>query len=48
MDLTLDDVRQLALELWLVQREATALRAENEQLRAQLLTAPGQAEPGGD
>ncbi|MEU7972162.1 hypothetical protein AB0B48_08970 [Micromonospora sp. NPDC049089] len=35
MDLTLDDVRQLALELWLAQREAALLRAENAQLRAQ-------------
>jgi len=38
VDLTLDDVRQLALELWLAQREAALLRAENARLRAQAST----------
>lgn len=33
MELTIDDVRQLALELWLAQRENAALREANEGLR---------------
>ncbi|MCX5119218.1 hypothetical protein OG992_18695 [Micromonospora sp. NBC_00362] len=57
MDLTLDDVRQLALELWLAQREAAMLRAENAQLRAQASSldqpeprnrACGEVHPGED
>ena len=33
MELTIDDVRQLALELWLAQRENAQLREANEGLR---------------
>lgn len=36
MEITLDDLRQMALELWLAQREAAVLRAENAALREQL------------
>ncbi len=48
MDLTLDDVRQLALELWLAQREAAMLRAENARLRAAATTTSptGEADAG--
>jgi len=33
VELTIDDVRQLALELWLAQRENATLREANELLR---------------
>ncbi|MEU5668953.1 hypothetical protein ABZ749_01020 [Micromonospora sp. NPDC047753] len=47
MELTLNDVRELALELWLAQREAAVLRAENAQLRAQAAaTSPTGADDG--
>lgn len=33
VELTIDDVKQLALELWLAQRENAQLREANEMLR---------------
>ncbi|MEO3931165.1 hypothetical protein ABGB07_46100 [Micromonosporaceae bacterium B7E4] len=36
MSLTIEDVKQMALELWLAQRENAALRAEVDELRHRL------------
>lgn len=50
VDVTVDDVKDLALELWLTQRENTRLRRANSALVAQLEELrppePEQSQPG--
>lgn len=44
MDLTIEDVKTIALELWLAQRESTRLRQDNRALVVQLEQL-GQSDP---
>lgn len=48
MDITLDDIAQLALELWFAKRDAGRLAAENADLRRQLHEAAQPADIPGE